>query len=39
VRQLERLPEGIGIVVDDLAAGLYALAGMHLLLHFRLLTG
>ncbi|MFY9562460.1 MAG: phosphatidylglycerophosphatase A [Terriglobales bacterium] len=39
VRQLERLPEGIGIVVDDLAAGLYALVVMHLLLHFRLLTG
>jgi phosphatidylglycerophosphatase A len=37
VRQLERLPEGIGIVVDDLGAGLYALAVMHLLLHFRLL--
>jgi phosphatidylglycerophosphatase A len=39
VRQLERLPEGFGIVVDDLAAGLYALAIMHLLLHFRLLIG
>lgn len=25
VRQLERLPEGTGIVVDDLAAGLYAM--------------
>ena len=25
VRRLERLPEGIGIVVDDLAAGVYAL--------------
>jgi len=37
VRQLERLPEGTGIVVDDVAAGLYALAGMHLLLHFGLL--
>lgn len=37
VRQLERLPEGFGIVVDDLGAGLYALAVMHLLLHFRLL--
>jgi len=37
VRQLERLPEGVGIVVDDLGAGLYALAAMHLLLHFRLL--
>jgi phosphatidylglycerophosphatase A len=39
VRQLERLPEGIGIVVDDLGAGLYALGIMHLLLHFRLLIG
>ena len=38
IRRLERLPEGTGIVVDDLAAGLYALAVMHLLLHFRLLT-
>ena len=38
IRRLERLPEGTGIVVDDLGAGLYALAGMHLLLHFGLLT-
>jgi phosphatidylglycerophosphatase A len=38
VRQLESLPEGAGIVVDDLGAGLYALGVMHLLLHFRLLT-
>ena len=37
VRQLEALPEGIGIVVDDVAAGLYACAVMHLLLHFGLL--
>src|SRR6204780_749571 len=37
VRQLERLPEGTGIVVDDLGAGLYALIGVHLLLHFGLL--
>jgi phosphatidylglycerophosphatase A len=37
VRQLERLPEGTGIVVDDLGAGIYALAVMHLLLHFGLL--
>ena len=34
VRQLERLPEGTGIVVDDVAAGLYGLAIMHVLLHF-----
>jgi phosphatidylglycerophosphatase A len=38
VRQLERLPEGIGIVLDDVAAGVFALAVMHLLLHFGLLT-
>ena len=37
IRRLERLPEGTGIVVDDLGAGLYALAVMHLLLHFGLL--
>ncbi len=37
IRGLEQLPEGTGIVVDDLGAGLYALAVMHLLLHFDLL--
>jgi len=37
VRQLEILPEGTGIVVDDVAAGLYGLAVMQLLLHFGLL--
>ncbi len=34
VRQLEALPEGTGIVVDDLAAGVYALIVLQLLLHF-----
>jgi phosphatidylglycerophosphatase A len=34
VRQLEAIPEGAGIVLDDVAAGLYALAAVHLLLHF-----
>ena len=38
VRWLERLPEGTGIVVDDVGAGLYALAVMQLLLHFGVLT-
>ena len=38
VRQLERLPEGTGIVVDDVGAGLYALLAMQLVLHFRLLS-
>lgn len=37
IRRLERLPEGTGIVVDDLGAGIYALAVVHLLLHFGLL--
>lgn len=34
VRQLERLPEGTGIMLDDVAAGIYALAVMQLLLHW-----
>jgi phosphatidylglycerophosphatase A len=38
VRQLEKLPEGTGIVLDDVAAGLYALIGMQLLLHSGLLS-
>jgi phosphatidylglycerophosphatase A len=38
VRQLERLPGGTGIVLDDVAAGLYGLVVMHLLLHFGLLV-
>ncbi len=37
VRQLEALPEGAGIVLDDIAAGFYALGFVHLLLHFGLL--
>jgi phosphatidylglycerophosphatase A len=37
VRMLERLPEGTGIVVDDLGAGVYALIVLQLLLHFGLL--
>jgi phosphatidylglycerophosphatase A len=37
VRQLEAIPEGAGIVLDDVAAGLYAVAVMHLLLRFALL--
>lgn len=37
VRQLEAIPEGAGIVLDDVAAGLYALVIVHLLLHFVLL--
>ena len=37
VRQLERLPEGTGIVLDDVAAGIFALVVMQLLLHWGLL--
>ena len=37
VRQLERLPEGLGIVLDDVAAGIYALAIMQLLLRSGLI--
>jgi phosphatidylglycerophosphatase A len=37
VRQLEAIPGGVGIVLDDVAAGLFALGVMHLFLHFGLL--
>jgi phosphatidylglycerophosphatase A len=37
VRQLEALPEGTGIVLDDIAAGLCALGIVHLFLRFGLL--
>lgn len=37
IRWLENLPEGTGIVVDDLGAGIYGLIVLQLLLHFRLL--
>jgi phosphatidylglycerophosphatase A len=37
IRRLEKLPEGTGIVVDDLGAGVYALIVLQLLLHFGLL--
>ena len=34
VRQLERLPEGTGIMLDDVGAGIYAWLVMQVLLHF-----
>jgi len=37
VRQLEKLPNGTGIVLDDVAAGIYALLVMQLLLRSHLL--
>jgi phosphatidylglycerophosphatase A len=38
IRQLERLPQGAGIVLDDVAAGLFALAVMQVGLHFGWLS-
>jgi len=35
--QLEQLPEGFGIVMDDVAAGVYAFGIMQILLHVGLL--
>ncbi len=37
VRNIESLPEGTGIVLDDIGAGIYALAVMQLLLHSGIL--
>lgn len=37
VRQLERLPAGTGIMMDDVAAGILALVGVQLLSRFHLL--
>ena len=37
IRRLEHLPEGTGIMLDDVGAGLYALAVMQLLLYLGLL--
>jgi phosphatidylglycerophosphatase A len=37
VRQLERIPGGAGIMLDDVGAGLYAFIVMHLLRRFGLL--
>jgi len=37
LRHLEHLREGVGIVLDDVGAGLYALACMQVVLHFGLL--
>ena len=31
-RQLERLPDGLGIMADDVAAGLYGCGSLHLLM-------
>ncbi len=38
LRRLERIAGGAGIVLDDVGAGLYALAAVQLLLHFGFLN-
>ncbi len=38
VRQLERLPEGIGIVLDDVGAGVYGLIVLQVLLRLGVLS-
>jgi len=37
VRQLEKLPEGTGIMIDDVGAGVYANIVLQVLIHFRIL--
>jgi phosphatidylglycerophosphatase A len=37
LRRLERLPEGTGIMLDDVGAGLYAWIIMMCLVHYRIL--
>jgi phosphatidylglycerophosphatase A len=37
LRRLEKLPEGSGVVMDDVGAGLYGLIVMQLLLYFHVL--
>lgn len=34
IRHLERLPGGVGVIADDVGAGLYALIALTLLQHF-----
>jgi phosphatidylglycerophosphatase A len=38
LRRLEKIPEGAGIMLDDVGAGLYALAVLQLLRHFGALS-
>ena len=37
LRKLELLPDGMGIMLDDIGAGIYALLVLFLLLHFKFL--
>jgi phosphatidylglycerophosphatase A len=38
LRRLERLPEGSGVVMDDVGAGIYGFLVLQLLLHFHLVS-
>jgi phosphatidylglycerophosphatase A len=38
VRQLEKLPEGTGIMIDDVGAGVYALIVLQFLLYFGIVS-
>jgi phosphatidylglycerophosphatase A len=38
LKRLEQIPGGAGIMLDDIGAGVYALAAIHLLLHFGILN-
>jgi len=37
IKQLEKLPHGWGVMADDVAAGLYALIVLRLMMHFKVL--
>ena len=37
IRQLEALPDGTGIMLDDIGAGIFGWIVLHALLHYRLL--
>jgi phosphatidylglycerophosphatase A len=37
LRGLERLPDGAGIMLDDVGAGIYALILMQVMVHFKVL--
>jgi len=37
LRRLEKLPEGSGVMMDDVGAGIYGFVVMQLLLYFHLL--
>jgi len=38
-RQIEKLPDGTGIMLDDVVAGVYSCLALHLLLRLEFLGG